>query len=79
MYDELYFGQRPRRLREFAPERTFTVGSAGKRLEATGYRVGWIVGPKEFMPALAGMRQWTSFSAPSPLQAGVAEALRLAR
>lgn len=79
VYDELYFGQRPRRLREFAPERTFTVGSAGKRLEATGYRVGWIVGPKEFMPALAGMRQWTSFSAPSPLQAGVAEALRLAR
>ncbi|MFN4072012.1 MAG: pyridoxal phosphate-dependent aminotransferase [Thermus sp.] len=79
VYDELYFGERPRRLREFAPERTFTVGSAGKRLEATGYRVGWIVGPKEFMPILAGMRQWTSFSAPSPLQAGVAEALRVAR
>ncbi|WP_105317868.1 pyridoxal phosphate-dependent aminotransferase [Thermus tenuipuniceus] len=79
VYDELYFGERPPRLREFAPERTFTVGSAGKRLEATGYRVGWIVGPKGFMPALAGMRQWTSFSAPSPLQAGVAEALRLGR
>ncbi|APD10249.1 MULTISPECIES: pyridoxal phosphate-dependent aminotransferase [Thermus] len=79
VYDELYFGERPRRLREFAPERTFTVGSAGKRLEATGYRVGWIVGPPEFMPTLAGMRQWTSFSAPTPLQAGVAEALRVAR
>ncbi|KHG65065.1 aminotransferase [Thermus sp. 2.9] len=79
VYDELYFGERPRRLGEFAPERTFTVGSAGKRLEATGYRVGWIVGPAEFMPTLAGMRQWTSFSAPTPLQAGVAEALRVAR
>ncbi|WP_038046633.1 pyridoxal phosphate-dependent aminotransferase [Thermus caliditerrae] len=79
VYDELYYGERPRRLREFAPERTFTVGSAGKRLEATGYRVGWIVGPEEYMPVLAGMRQWTSFSAPSPLQAGVAEALRVAR
>ncbi|MEN2981056.1 MAG: aminotransferase class I/II-fold pyridoxal phosphate-dependent enzyme [Thermus sp.] len=79
VYDELYFGERPKRLREFAPERTFTVGSAGKRLEATGYRVGWIVGPPEFMPTLAGMRQWTSFAAPTPLQAGVAEALRLAR
>lgn len=66
-------------MRELAPERTFTVGSAGKRLEATGYRVGWIVGPKEFMPTLAGMRQWTSFAAPSPLQKGVAEALRVAR
>lgn len=79
VYDELYYGERPRRLREFAPERTFTVGSAGKRPSATGYRVGWIVGPKEFMPRLAGMRQWTSFSAPTPLQAGVAEALKLAR
>ncbi|WP_022798268.1 pyridoxal phosphate-dependent aminotransferase [Thermus islandicus] len=79
VYDELYYGERPMRLREFAPERTFTVGSAGKRLEATGYRVGWIVGPKEFMPPVAGMRQWTSFSAPTPLQAGVAEALRVAR
>jgi len=79
VYDELYYGERPRRLKEFAPERTFTVGSAGKRLEATGYRVGWIVGPKAFMPTIAGMRQWTSFSAPSPLQAGVAEALRVAR
>ncbi|GLV46959.1 aminotransferase [Thermus sp. LT1-2-5] len=79
VYDELYFGERPKRLREFAPERTFTVGSAGKRLEATGYRVGWVVGPPEYAPTLAGMRQWTSFSAPTPLQAGVAEALRVAR
>jgi N-succinyldiaminopimelate aminotransferase len=79
VYDELYYGERPKRLMAFAPERTFTVGSAGKRLEATGYRVGWIVGPKAFMPTLAGMRQWTSFSAPTPLQAGVAEALRVAR
>ncbi|WP_337844458.1 aminotransferase class I/II-fold pyridoxal phosphate-dependent enzyme [Thermus sp.] len=80
VYDELYYTPSPPpRLKDFAPERTFTVGSAGKRLEATGYRVGWIVGPKEYMGTLAGMRQWTSFSAPSPLQAGVAEALRVAR
>ncbi len=80
VYEELhYLDTPPPRLRDLAPERTFTVGSAGKRLEATGYRVGWIVGPAEFMPTLAGMRQWTSFSAPTPLQAGLAEALRVAR
>ncbi len=80
VYEELYYTETPPpRLKDLAPERTFTVGSAGKRLEATGYRVGWIVGPVEFMGKIAGMRQWTSFSAPTPLQAGVALALRAAR
>jgi N-succinyldiaminopimelate aminotransferase len=78
VYEELAFVPFPR-MRAFAPERTFTVGSAGKRLEATGWRVGWIVGPKEVMPTLAGMRQWTSFCAPTPLQVAVAEGLKVAR
>ncbi|MCV4626654.1 aminotransferase class I/II-fold pyridoxal phosphate-dependent enzyme, partial [Escherichia coli] len=45
VYDELYFGAPPTPLRTLAPERVFTVGSAGKRLEATGWRIGWIVTP----------------------------------
>lgn len=79
VYDELYFEEAPTPLRELAPERTFTVGSAGKRLEATGYRVGWIVTPPELAPLVAGMRQWSSFCSPAPLQAAVAEALPVAR
>ncbi|MER3536685.1 MAG: aminotransferase [Thermus sp.] len=78
VYEELAFIPF-RSLRAFAPERTFTVGSAGKRLEATGWRVGWILTPKGFAPALAGMRQWTSFCAPTPLQVAVAEGLKAAR
>ncbi|MXV19089.1 pyridoxal phosphate-dependent aminotransferase [Deinococcus xianganensis] len=79
VYDELYFGPRPTPLRILAPERTFTVGSAGKRLEATGWRVGWIAAPPGVTPGVLGLRQITSFSAPAPLQAAVAAALPVAR
>lgn len=79
VYDELYFGARPTALRTLAPERTFTVGSAGKRLEATGWRVGWIAAPPGLTPGVLGLRQITSFCAPAPLQAAVAAALPVAR
>jgi N-succinyldiaminopimelate aminotransferase len=80
VYDELYFGEAaPIPLRTLAPERTFTVGSAGKRLEATGWRVGWIAAPLEAAPRVAGLHQWATFCAPAPLQAAVAAALPLAR
>jgi len=79
VYDELYFAEPPIRFRELAPERVFTVGSAGKRLEATGWRIGWVVTPPGLAPHVAGMRQWSSFCSAAPLQAAVAEALPLAR
>ena len=79
VYDELYFGERPTSLRELAPERTFTVGSAGKRLEATGWRVGWIACPTGLASQIAGIRQQGSFCTPVPLQAAVAAALPIAR
>lgn len=79
VYDELYFGEKPVSLRELAPERTFTVGSAGKRLEATGWRVGWIACPPGTAGQVGGIRQQGSFCAPTPLQVGVAAALPAAR
>lgn len=79
VYDELYFGEAPVPLRQLAPERTFTVGSAGKRLEATGWRVGWIVSPAGLAAQVAGLHQWATFCAPAPLQSAVAAALPLAR
>lgn len=79
VYDELYFGAPPTPLRALAPERTFTVGSAGKRLEATGWRVGWIAAPSGLSAGVQGLRQVTSFCAPAPLQAAVAAALPVAR
>ncbi|CAM3568414.1 pyridoxal phosphate-dependent aminotransferase [Deinococcus frigens] len=89
VYDELYFGEKPVSIRDMAPERTFTVGSAGKRLEATGWRVGWIACPpastgngeagRGVAANIAGVRQQGSFCSPTPLQAAVALALPLAR
>ena len=79
VYDELYFTAAPTPLRTLAPERTFTVGSAGKRLEATGWRIGWIVSPGGLADQVTGLHQWATFCAPAPLQAAVAAALPLAR
>lgn len=79
VYDELYFNQPPTGLRQLAPERVFTVGSAGKRLEATGWRIGWIITPAGLSNQVAGLRQWASFCSAAPLQAAVAEALPIAR
>ncbi|WP_425146641.1 pyridoxal phosphate-dependent aminotransferase [Deinococcus sp.] len=79
VYDELYYGPAPVSLRTLAPERTFTVGSAGKRLDATGWRIGWIAAPPGLASELAGLHQWASFCAPAPLQAAVAAALPVAR
>lgn len=79
VYDELYYEEHPISLRTLAPERTFTTGSAGKRLEATGWRVGWVLCPVGTAEHLLAVRQITSFCAPAPLQAAVAEALPVAR
>ena len=79
VYDELYFAEAPTPLRHLAPERTFTVGSAGKRLEATGWRIGWVACPPGLAGQVAGLRQWASFCSPAPLQAAVAAALPVAR
>ncbi|MBB6099302.1 N-succinyldiaminopimelate aminotransferase [Deinobacterium chartae] len=56
-------------------ERTVTLGSAGKTFAVTGWRIGWAVAPHSVTTALRGVRQWTSFAAPSPLQAAVAECM----
>lgn len=70
VYDELYYGERPRRLREFAPERTFTVGSAGKRPRprATGWAGSW--GPRSSCPASRGCASGRASPPPRPSRPG---------
>ena len=81
VYEELYFTTPPIPLAQLAPERTLSIGSLGKRLDATGWRVGWIVAPEnpELVARLVAMRQWSSFCAPTPLQAAAAAALSKAQ
>jgi N-succinyldiaminopimelate aminotransferase len=58
-------------------ERTLTISGAGKTLSCTGWRIGWVIGPAAFHDALCRLRQFTVFTAPTPLQLGIAAGLRL--
>ncbi|KAF9263526.1 1-aminocyclopropane-1-carboxylate synthase 1 [Marasmius fiardii PR-910] len=56
-------------------ERTITVGSAGKAFAATGWRVGWLIGPQSLIqPTLAASTRIV-FCSNSPLQEAAAAGL----
>lgn len=59
-------------------ERTVTVGSAGKSFAATGWRVGWLVGPESIIkPTLAACTRIV-FCSNSPLQEAAAAGIEQA-
>ncbi|KAI3656207.1 hypothetical protein MP638_001178 [Amoeboaphelidium occidentale] len=53
-------------------ERTITVGSAGKSFCATGWRVGWLIGPKELIHYSLLAHSRIVFCTNAPLQEAVA-------
>jgi N-succinyldiaminopimelate aminotransferase len=57
--------------------RTLTVGSAGKSLSMTGWKVGWASGPADLIAAVRVVRQHLSFVSSGPFQWAVAEGLAL--
>ena len=58
-------------------DHTLTLSSASKTLFVTGWRVGWVVGPKAVMGPLGVKSDETYVCAPAPLQHAVAQSLRL--
>ena len=56
-------------------ERTVKVGSAGKIFSLTGWKVGWIVAPRELAEPIAKAHQFIAFATPPNLQAAVAYGL----
>lgn len=58
--------------------RTVTVGSAGKSFSATGWRVGWLVGPKPLIQASLAAHTRIVFTVNSPLQEATAVGIELA-
>ena len=56
--------------------RTITISSAGKLLSLTGWRVAWASGPARLLSAVNFAHTHMSYCAPTPLQQGVAAALR---
>lgn len=58
-------------------ERTVTIGSAGKSLSFTGWKVGWATGPTDLVAAVRVPRQHLSFVSGGPFQWAVVEGLAL--
>jgi kynurenine--oxoglutarate transaminase/cysteine-S-conjugate beta-lyase/glutamine--phenylpyruvate transaminase len=60
-------------------DRTLTLSSSGKTFSATGWKVGWAVGPPHLIHAVTSVQQWVNFSAPTPNQDAIAQCLVKAR
>lgn len=57
-------------------ERTLTVSSAGKTLSATGWKIGWIVGPADLIAPCTQIHAHQVFAVNTPSQIVVAKSLR---
>ncbi|EJU06486.1 PLP-dependent transferase [Dacryopinax primogenitus] len=60
-------------------ERTVTVGSAGKSFSATGWRIGWLIGPPTIIAPTLAVTTRTVFCTNSPLQEAAAAGLEGAK
>jgi len=58
-------------------ERTVTIGSAGKSLSMTGWKVGWATGPTDLVAAVRVTRQHLSYVSGGPFQWAVVDGLAL--
>jgi aspartate/methionine/tyrosine aminotransferase len=57
-------------------DRTITVSSAGKTFGLTGWKIGWICANPKISHACRLVHQYVTFSVSTPMQEGVAEALK---
>ncbi|MDT8448054.1 MAG: aminotransferase class I/II-fold pyridoxal phosphate-dependent enzyme [bacterium] len=55
-------------------ERTLTISSVGKTLSLTGWKIGWVCGPRELIAEVNRIHQYVSFCVAHPLQEALAEA-----
>jgi N-succinyldiaminopimelate aminotransferase len=58
-------------------ERTIKISSAGKTFSATGWKIGWIVGPAHLVDAAKAVKQFLTFASGTPFQYAVATGLGL--
>jgi N-succinyldiaminopimelate aminotransferase len=56
-------------------ERTITVGSAGKTLSFTGWKIGWATGPAALVTAVRTAKQFLTYVSGGPFQYAVAHGL----
>ncbi len=58
-------------------ERTLTISSAGKTFSVTGWKIGWVHGPRELVAAVRAAKQFLTYVSGAPFQPAVAAALAL--
>jgi N-succinyldiaminopimelate aminotransferase len=58
-------------------ERTLRISSAGKTFSCTGWKIGWVSGPRPLVAAVMRVKQFLTFVNGAPLQPAVAVALAL--
>ncbi|MCZ3389829.1 MAG: pyridoxal phosphate-dependent aminotransferase [Actinomycetia bacterium] len=56
-------------------ERTISISSAGKTFSFTGWKIGWVTGPPEYVAAVRTTKQFLTFVSGGPFQFAVAHAL----
>lgn len=74
VYDRLYYTPFTR-IATLSPQiadLTLTVGSAGKNFYATGWRVGWLLGPEHLIKHVSAAHTRICYSSVSPLQEAAA-------
>lgn len=80
VYEHITFGDARHRRLSLVPgmrDRTLTISSAGKTFSATGWKIGWTIGPEPLQRAIRGVHQWSTFATSTPMQYAIAEALDL--
>ena len=58
-------------------ERTLVLSSGGKTFNTTGWKVGWVCAPPHLIAAVRTAKQFLTYVAGGPFQAGIAAGLRL--
>jgi N-succinyldiaminopimelate aminotransferase len=56
-------------------ERTLRISSSGKTFSATGWKIGWALGPAELVGELTSVKQFLTYVSGAPFQPAVARAL----
>lgn len=53
-------------------ERTVTLGSSGKAINTTGWKVGWAFGPEQLLRPMQDTQQFIPFCVTTPMQEALA-------
>jgi len=72
-----YQGRPGRSLGAYYPEGTLCVGGLSKTSAMTGWRLGWVLGPKELVVELTKLQQFTFVCAPSTAQKAALKAFEV--